>query len=245
MPSVQSSDLDTLPIVKGFRQRGLEMTRIETFTDAAFAFSLTLLVISFDRLPATFEEFLLALRNVPAFAGGFATLAIFWFGHHVWSRRFGLDDGPTALLSLLFVFVMLIYVYPLRMVMSALFHWLSGGWMPFMLDDMPIEQLADIFVIYGIGFAAMSGLLALHYGYALSQRESLFLNEEERFITVSEIHAWLILSSIGIVSVSWALLTPPMTARWAGFSYAFLGLVMPLYGYLRERAWRRHLESES
>ncbi|CAN5847200.1 hypothetical protein BH23GEM9_BH23GEM9_04520 [soil metagenome] len=32
----------------GFRLRGLEMTRIETFTDAAFAFALTLLVISMD-----------------------------------------------------------------------------------------------------------------------------------------------------------------------------------------------------
>jgi uncharacterized membrane protein len=32
----------------GIRPRGLAMTRIETFTDAAFAFSLTLLVISMD-----------------------------------------------------------------------------------------------------------------------------------------------------------------------------------------------------
>lgn len=32
----------------GFRLRGLDMTRIETFTDAAFAFALTLLVISID-----------------------------------------------------------------------------------------------------------------------------------------------------------------------------------------------------
>ncbi|MEE4330841.1 MAG: TMEM175 family protein [Wenzhouxiangella sp.] len=232
-------DVEDLPVVKGFRQRGLEMTRIETFTDAAFAFSLTLLVISFDSLPASFDEFLMALRNVPAFAGGFATLAMFWYGHHVWSRRFGLDDGPTALLSLLFVFVMLIYVYPLRMVMSALFYWLSGGWMPFMLDAMPLEQLADIFVIYGIGFAAMSGLLALHYRYALSRSEALSLDAEERFTTVSEIYAWLILAAIGLLSVAWALLTPPLIARWAGFSYALLGLVMPLYGILRERAWRR------
>jgi hypothetical protein len=29
-----------------------------------------------------------------------------------------------------------------------------------------------------------------------------------------------------------------MTARWAGFSYALLGLIMPLYGFLHERAWR-------
>ena len=78
MPNLQPQALDQLPVVKGFRQRGLEMNRVETFTDAAFAFSLTLLVISFDSLPATFEEFLMALRNVPAFAGRFATLGMFW-----------------------------------------------------------------------------------------------------------------------------------------------------------------------
>jgi len=32
----------------GFRLRGLQMTRIETFTDAAFAFALILLVVSLD-----------------------------------------------------------------------------------------------------------------------------------------------------------------------------------------------------
>lgn len=245
MATDQQPEIKDLPIVNGFRQRGLEMTRIETFTDAAFAFSVTLLVISFDRLPATFPEFLLALRNVPAFAAGFATLAMFWFGHHVWSRRFGLDDGPTALLSLLFVFVMLIYVYPLRMVMSALFHWLSGGWMPFMLDSIQLEQLADIFIIYGIGFTAMSGLLALHYRYALAQSEALALNEKERFATVAGFYAWLILAGIGLFSVAWAWLMPPMVARWAGFSYALLGIIMPLYSTTLSRIWRHRSSGES
>ena len=50
--------LAELPSVQGFRQRGLDMTRVEAFTDAAFAFSLTLLVISFDELLGTFGEFI-------------------------------------------------------------------------------------------------------------------------------------------------------------------------------------------
>lgn len=32
----------------GFAERGSETTRIETFVDAAFAFALTLLVVSFE-----------------------------------------------------------------------------------------------------------------------------------------------------------------------------------------------------
>jgi hypothetical protein len=36
------SDLDALPRLKGFRLRGLEMTRLESFVDAAFAFAVTM-----------------------------------------------------------------------------------------------------------------------------------------------------------------------------------------------------------
>ena len=42
-------DLDSLPRLRGFRLRGLEMTRLETFIDAAFAFSVTMMVISVDK----------------------------------------------------------------------------------------------------------------------------------------------------------------------------------------------------
>ena len=51
--------LATLPVKDGFRLRGLDMTRIETFTDAAFAFALTLLIIAGDppdRLASSVEN---------------------------------------------------------------------------------------------------------------------------------------------------------------------------------------------
>jgi len=39
-------DLDALPRLGGFRLRGIAMTRLETFIDAAFAFAITMLVIA-------------------------------------------------------------------------------------------------------------------------------------------------------------------------------------------------------
>lgn len=36
--------------------RGLDMTQIEVFVDAAFAFAVTMLVISFDAIPRTLER---------------------------------------------------------------------------------------------------------------------------------------------------------------------------------------------
>src|SRR3712207_3284734 len=87
-----------LAVKNGFRLRGEEMTRIETFTDAAFAFALTLLVVSLDP-PTPVTGLLGALREVPAFLLSATLLRMFWWGHHEWSRRFGLDDGPTVVLS--------------------------------------------------------------------------------------------------------------------------------------------------
>jgi hypothetical protein len=41
--SMIPENLDALPRLGGFRLRGLEMNRLETFIDAAFAFAVTLL----------------------------------------------------------------------------------------------------------------------------------------------------------------------------------------------------------
>jgi hypothetical protein len=40
--SALSAHLDSLPRRRGFRLRGIQMTRLETFTDAAFAFAVTM-----------------------------------------------------------------------------------------------------------------------------------------------------------------------------------------------------------
>ena len=45
--------LAELPDDRGFRLRGLEMTRLEGFVDAAFAFATTMLVISLSGIPSS------------------------------------------------------------------------------------------------------------------------------------------------------------------------------------------------
>src|SRR4051812_27869466 len=91
------------------------MTRIETFTDAAFAFALTLLVLS--SAPITDLKGLeWILRDIPTFLFCAINLMVFWNGHNEWSRRFGLDDFGTMALSVALVSTILIYVYPLRYV---------------------------------------------------------------------------------------------------------------------------------
>jgi Endosomal/lysosomal potassium channel TMEM175 len=83
------SDLDSLPRLGGFRLRGIGMTRLETFIDAAFAFAITMLVIAAQQIPDDIETLLAAFKNVPAFVASIVVLGIFWRGHWLWSWRYG------------------------------------------------------------------------------------------------------------------------------------------------------------
>ena len=114
--SALPADLDALPRLRSFRLRGMEMTRLEAFMDAAFAFSVTMMVISVDRVPDNATELLVAFRHVPAFIASIAVLGLFWRGHWLWSRRYGLEDGISIFISWTMLVTILIYIYPLKVV---------------------------------------------------------------------------------------------------------------------------------
>ena len=61
-------NLDELTVRNGFRERGQDMTRIETFTDAAFAIAASLMVISVSDVPTSWPQLVVALQGIPAFA---------------------------------------------------------------------------------------------------------------------------------------------------------------------------------
>src|SRR5437868_976097 len=65
--SMVPARLEELPRLRGFRLRGLEMTRLETFIDAAFAFAISMLVIAAQQIPDNIQALLAAFRNVPTF----------------------------------------------------------------------------------------------------------------------------------------------------------------------------------
>lgn len=232
-------ELRALPTRNGFRLRGLEITRLETFTDAAFAFATTMLVISLSGIPDSVDDLVRALKDVPAFLASFASIASFWHAHRQWSRRFGLEDAWATLISLALVFVMLVYVYPLKMVFGALFHWISGGWLPtsFMLTSA--SELSTLFAVYGVGFFALTGLICLLYVRALRAADRLALDAVERVRTMGDVVSFAVMATTGAVSALMAGLLPPSGGIWAGFCYATLPLTMPLVAIAFDRRAQR------
>jgi uncharacterized membrane protein len=215
--------------------RGRRTTRLETFVDAAFAFALTMLVISVDSIPQSFDELLQALKGVPAFAASFAIMIMFWLGHYRWSRRFGIEDTGSVVLSLVLVFLVLVFLYPLRLMMSGALNAMTGGWLPAEFMLAKVAHARAFFGLYGLAFALMAvTLLALNRRV---QRLDLDppLSTVERTAACIEVEVWSILAGMGAASAVLAVVLPPQWLVLSGWLFASLAVIMPLLG----RRWKR------
>lgn len=220
-------------------RRGRAMTRLETFTDAAFAFAVTLLAISIDEIPNSYDGLIAALKGTPAFAASFALLLLYWRAHQTWSQRYGLEDLPSVLLTFSLVLVIMVYVYPLKIMFGAAFHFISDGWLPssFVLDS--VDQFRSLVTIFGIGFFALSGLISGLYWYAWTQRSALGMQPPEAFDTGAEALAWLIVGGFGLVSLTLAWLLPRETLHLSTWVYYLLIVFGPAFDFVQRRMAHR------
>src|SRR5437773_6395371 len=102
-----------------------EVSRVEGFSDAVFAFAVTLLIVSLE-VPKTFHELKLMMRGFPAFAVSFALLFQIWWRHYRFFRNYELEDSYVIMLTAILLFVVLFYVYPLKFLWSLVFLQVTG-----------------------------------------------------------------------------------------------------------------------
>lgn len=193
----------------GFRIRGVQPTRVDAFVDAAFAFAVTLLVISVGHVPQSVADLVQALRGVPAFAASFYIISRFWQAHRAWSRHYGIEDEYGVRLSLALVFLLLVYVYPLRMVAELTLASFSGG----ALEETPIvvhtvTDLRTIYVVFGTGYALTASIFVLLHRHALSLADAIGLTEAERIRTRTICRRWTGVIALSCLSVLLALVLP-------------------------------------
>jgi hypothetical protein len=214
------ADLNALPRLRGFRLRGLEMTRLETFIDAAFAFAISMLVIAAQQIP----------DNI-------AVLGIFWRGHWLWSRRYGLEDGVSILISWAMIMTILILIYPLKSIFGAMWYSLSNGQVgqPFSLHTTEAQARA-LFAIYALGTIALAAEILLLNLRAWQLREALRLDDREKLMTRGELIGWSIPVSVATVSLVLAFTLPLGKISWSGWVYFSMAVLVPLRRLFQKKA---------
>jgi len=211
-----------------FHWRGHEVSRLEGFADAVFAFAITLLVVSLE-VPKTYGELMDVMRGFAAFGVCFALLADVWFSHYRFFRRYGLQSGWSVFLNCVLLFFVLFYVYPLKFLFVLVF---TGG-------QIEVEQARVLFVVYGLGFAAVFLVFALLYMHAWKLREELALNPVERMKTRHSLIDNVALVIVGVVSALLALILPSNMVGFAGFFYFIIGIYFTVAGALFGKRMKR------
>lgn len=216
-----------------------ETQRLDAFVDAAFAFAVTLLIIAGAEPLASFQDLQRALMRIPAFAAGFALIAVFWLGH----RRFGQiaprRDGMSVLLSLAIVFWVLVLVFPMRLLTESGAHWLSGRILPGGELLRSLEDLRGVYIVYGLGFAMLAALYVLLFHHALRRPKAVALAPASVEAARLERRVWLIVAGSGVVSALSAALLPIQFAPFLpGFAYWLIPVGLGLAAWLDGR--KRH-----
>lgn len=197
---------------------GPELARLNAFSDGVFALSATLLVVTLE-VPTSYDALLDALRGFLAFFLAFAALVSLWFNHRGFFARYRLGDGLTVALNALLLFVVLLYVYPLKLlteVVSEQFLWAR----PDVTVGMGRPETQGLFLVYGAGFAAVFALYTALHARAWLLRARLGLGERAAEELRRDIVILTAIAGVGVVS---------MVAAAAGLG---LGWGLPFWIYV-------------
>ena len=189
---------------QNFRWRGNEITRVEGFTDAVFAFAVTLVVMALE-VPHTIDGLLDVVRGFPALVICFTLLMMFWTAHYRYHRRYGLEDSFTRVLTMSIIVLVLLFAFPLK----YLFTMLTVQIFQLHMHDAPqIKSAAEgdiLYLIYGLGFGGVWSTYGLLYWHAWRKRAELELNETEMMLTRADLWANAIYVFVCLLSVALAL----------------------------------------
>jgi len=209
--------LARLRVRDGFRLRG-----------GAFALALTFLVVAANEVPHSYQDLMAAFKQAPAFAASFALMLLFWYSHVTWSRRYGLEDALSTVLTACLIFTMLIFVLPLKIIFGVWFSYMSGGWLPDLTRIDSLEQLRQLFIAYNLGFILIEASLHGLYAHALRLADRLGLNPLELLDTRYSMNRCRLGLLIGVSAMLIVVVVPLNYSPFSGYCYALLGIANPL-----------------
>jgi uncharacterized membrane protein len=220
------------------RWRSHEPTRLETFSDAVFAFAVTLIIVSLE-VPKTFNELFETIKGFVAFGFCFILLFQIWNSQNIFFRRFGLTDAWTTTLNGVLLFVVLTYTYPLKFLFTLAFSsntFVSHGQRFTMIYD---AQVPTLYYIYNIGYIVIYLLFYLMYKHAHSRAEKLDLTSYELFETKSMMYINLVNVAIGVLACMVTYVLPDRLNGASGFTYFLIPVAYTIFFSLKRKRSRK------
>jgi uncharacterized membrane protein len=203
------------------RWRSHEPTRLETFSDAVFAFAVTLVIVSLE-VPKTFDELFETMKGFVAFGACFGILFLIWNNQNIFFRRFGLTDAWTTTLNGFLLFVVLTYTYPLKFLFTLVFsgnNITDHGRQVTMITD---SQVPTLMYVYDTGYMLIYLLFYLMYRHAIKHAERLELTPFELFETRSQMYINLINVFIGLLGITITIALPAGLKGASGYTYLLI-----------------------
>lgn len=174
------------------------------------------------------------MKGFAGFAICFTMLMMIWYEQYSYLRKYGLQDLRIIVLNAILLFVVLLYVYPLKIFFGFLTQGneSSDAHGNIIYKFTASEQISELMIIYGCGFVIIYFVFTLMYLHALKMSDSLQLNRLEVFNTHTMLYNKIFLMGIGVVSVLLAVLGVlfnPVLGFYSGMCYATIGLVIKLF----------------
>lgn len=228
---------------KEFNHRGKEVFRIEGFSDAVFAFSVSLLVASLE-VPQTFTELKsIAAGAIPFFAT-VAMIFLFWYQQYLFFRRYGLNDFKTILLNLFYLAVILFYVYPLKFLFSLLISSWSGLELFSKASEKGLailsnQEFPQLIILFSVGYLAVWLLIYLMHKHVLHLQKLFHFSMYELLFTKMQTRGALWNTFIGTCSLLLAWLHFELSA---GICYLLIAPAMAMNYYLFKTTYKRKIK---
>lgn len=207
-----------------FTWRGADVSRLENLSDIVFALVITLAAA--QSVPTSFAELTGLWREAISLAACFALLLVIWRMNHVFFRRYDLQDGVTMTLNAVVLFLILVYIYPLKFMADFVVDFFTGAFSGDAAVDavLSFAQVKWLYVIYGGFFAALYGVFALLYAHALRRADDIGLNARERAYTRFEVEQGI---GVGVLSagiIALAFILPAVLSPFVGALFALMGV---------------------
>lgn len=191
------------------------ISRIEAFSDAVFAFAATLLVVS---VGTDVDNSVLNIdwKVFISFGVSFFVLIGLWSLHYNFFRRTNYMDNWIIAINSILLFVVLYYVFPLKSLINT---WTGGL-------GISIEDFSSLFQLYSLGFFLIFLCLSLMYYRAYTKTKHLENSISLHFY----FRHFCIYVIVALLSMVIAKFKIGLRFALPGIMYAILGPLCYLHG---------------